>query len=434
MRWWRKKLAKLVLAWGKKLYRSNRFEEALPLLEYSADRARDLEDCRIAAEALEIRGRIYHERGEKEEALACFREAITYWDRLGDSNAASAIRRLIESAPFSSYDSKPPEASSHFEEPVLIFSNHVENLSASLLRQLHDLETALPAQMQQAIRLFEQGRYADAADALHPPFENRELLVAAHLLRGLALLRATELAGALSEQHALDQMEPTVGNYLRSCYQFPKSFQELLESSLPQSPLPIEVDIAEQQEFSDLLTEEQFRYVGGLILLSRTYRDENQVGTAMSCVDEVIHVVPRDTQNDQLKGMLAVAHFDKGFLLSSQNEFEAAAESIQTAIELSPENAAFYHEMGYVNNRLARYDQAIEMFQRSIEFDDTEVKKWTAGALRGMSYAAIEKGDLELADDLCRRSLTIDPANSVALNELTYIERLRRKAEADTHE
>lgn len=428
MRWWRKRWAKLVLEKGKKFYWNKRFQEALPLLKYSADLAHDLEDWRIAAEALEIQGHIYRHTGE-EEADACFREALTYRNRLGDLNAASAIRSLIESPPIPAYRAKPPEASGHFEEPVLIFSSQVEKLSTSLLQQVRDLETALPEQMKQAIRLFEQGRHAHAADALHPPFENRELLVAAHLLRGLALLRAGELAGALSEQCALDQMEPAVGDYLRSCYRFPRHFQELLESSLPQSPLPIAVDTSEQQDFSDLPSEEQFRYVASLILLSRTHRDKNEVGTAMSCVEEVIRLVPPDTQNDDLKGILAVAHFDRGFLLSSQNEFAAAAKSIEIAIEISPKNAAFYHEIGYVYNRMGRYDRAIEMFQKAINLDDTEERKWTAGALRGMGYANIEKGDLALADSLFRKSLAIDPANELALNELTYIERLRRQAE-----
>ena len=100
--------------------------------------------------------------------------------------------------------------------------------------------------------LFDGKRDAEVLDLLRVVPDECEFLVAAHLLRGLALLRTGKLQDALAEHAALSRLDPKVADFLDSCYQIPTELRQTLETDLPASPLAAEQIGDAGRRFEDL--------------------------------------------------------------------------------------------------------------------------------------------------------------------------------------
>ena len=96
------------------------------------------------------------------------------------------------------------------------------------------------------------------------------------------------------------------------------------------------------------------------------------------------------------------------------------------ALHFDPGNALFYGEMGFVANKFHEWDEAIRLYPKVIDLDDTEDQHSTASAWRGIGFALIEKGQLAEAEKAFCESLTFEQGNELALEELMFIENLRR--------
>jgi tetratricopeptide (TPR) repeat protein len=158
-----------------------------------------------------------------------------------------------------------------------------------------------------------------------------------------------------------------------------------------------------------------------LLLTARSLTESGDPGNGIACADEVIRLIGANVSSDGLKSLLACAHYSRGFALSSQRDFTNAARALELAIQLNPANASYYNEMGFTSNHLGHYDRALEMYRTARTLDDTEEKREAAVALRGMSFALIEKGNLSEAEQVLRESLEIEPGNEVAVKEIAHI-------------
>lgn len=118
----------------------------------------------------------------------------------------------------------------------------------------------------------------------------------------------------------------------------------------------------------------------------------------------------------------------KAFILSAQREFDKALELLRLEAKAAPYAAAPYTERGYVLNGLRKPREALEAYRHGLalarEFESSKAEEPVA--LRGIGFTLIELGDLDQAESMFRESLEIDPGNKLALNELGYIEHLRR--------
>jgi tetratricopeptide (TPR) repeat protein len=119
----------------------------------------------------------------------------------------------------------------------------------------------------------------------------------------------------------------------------------------------------------------------------------------------------------------------KAFVLSAQEDFEDALILLSKSSEVGPTAAAPFVERGYILNRLGRFEEARDSYEKALSL----VKRYRISrpqeplALRGLGFALIELGELDGAETAFRRSLKIDPGNALAENELKYIQQQRKK-------
>lgn len=118
----------------------------------------------------------------------------------------------------------------------------------------------------------------------------------------------------------------------------------------------------------------------------------------------------------------------KAFISASQEEYDEALLLLAKSSEVGPTAAAPYVERGYIFNRLGRFGDARESYEKAIQL----VNKYPISrpqypmALRGLGFALVELGDLDGAESAFTRSLEVDPDNDLAKRELQYIRKLRR--------
>jgi tetratricopeptide (TPR) repeat protein len=115
--------------------------------------------------------------------------------------------------------------------------------------------------------------------------------------------------------------------------------------------------------------------------------------------------------------------FLKAFALSKAGRFGEALQSVEEAAKLAPLYAHAQVERGYILNRLGRAQEALAAYARAWELVARlpENLESAGAALRGQAVALVELGDLDRAEKLLRDSLVVEPGNTVANNELTYI-------------
>ncbi len=127
----------------------------------------------------------------------------------------------------------------------------------------------------------------------------------------------------------------------------------------------------------------------------------------------------------------AYGYYGKAFALIELNRFDEAAEALDRALELSPANSQFLTERGYLYRASREWDKMLASNQAALEHlefsPDAQRDTERARALRGAGYALIELDRLDEAERHFRDSLKIEPGNPIALGELDYIRKLRKK-------
>ena len=92
----------------------------------------------------------------------------------------------------------------------------------------------------------------------------------------------------------------------------------------------------------------------------------------------------------------AAVHHSLGFAYYKEGEFDLAQESLQTAIELNPQNANYHYVLGQLledwTELEGAWEKAIHEFTRAIELDSSYIEAWYN---RGLLYEKL--GDLEKA-------------------------------------
>ncbi len=100
----------------------------------------------------------------------------------------------------------------------------------------------------------------------------------------------------------------------------------------------------------------------------------------------------RHNKEDQNKSLDANDWFNKGIKFIVNKEYEKAVEAWDKAIELNPNNVAFYIERGATYMIMEQFEKAIENFNKVISLEPNEGKAYTA---RGATYAQL--GNIEKA-------------------------------------
>lgn len=128
------------------------------------------------------------------------------------------------------------------------------------------------------------------------------------------------------------------------------------------------------------------------------------------------------------------AYYLKSFILTEMKRPEEARKAIEAAVALSPRNASYRAELGQLQLKDKKFEEADKNF-RQAEKDAREISppsvrnRELARALRGEAFVLVEKKDLDGAEKLYNECLKIDAADPVAKSELAYIAKLRAKAQ-----
>ena len=123
------------------------------------------------------------------------------------------------------------------------------------------------------------------------------------------------------------------------------------------------------------------------------------------------------------------AYYFKAFIATELSEHEQALRLLDQVLRVSPDDVGALSEKGNIYNITGRPRSGLEQYRKAYELaKDVDARKaMAARALRGMGYAYVELGRLQEAEAAYRDSLTLEPDNRIALEELTFIDALRKK-------
>lgn len=126
----------------------------------------------------------------------------------------------------------------------------------------------------------------------------------------------------------------------------------------------------------------------------------------------------------------------RSFIAAHKGQWDLAMVTLTKERNLRPFSAEALLERGYVWNRLKKPTEALQDYKDALELAERQTalrgpssvptNSPVAKALRGLGYTLIELKDLDGAQKALERSLVIDPGNKNALNDLGYIQKLRR--------
>jgi tetratricopeptide (TPR) repeat protein len=136
------------------------------------------------------------------------------------------------------------------------------------------------------------------------------------------------------------------------------------------------------------------------------------------------------------------------FCLVELGRLAEAAPYLQRALALLPGDVVYACELGNILQAAHDYTGALALFQAALEnvnmlsatseFGPTPtepeggslfgmtMEEWTRRSMRGIGFQLIELGQLDQAEAIYREILAIDPNDAAAMNELAYIDELRR--------
>jgi tetratricopeptide (TPR) repeat protein len=128
----------------------------------------------------------------------------------------------------------------------------------------------------------------------------------------------------------------------------------------------------------------------------------------------------------------AHAYYLKAYALIELRQLASARPPLQRALALSPRNAQYLSEWGYLQIQDGDLQGAAQTFKRAEdaarEFSPAEMRTAElTRAWRGAGYVLIEQNRLDEAEKMYRRSLELDAEDSTSRNQLKYIDSLRRQ-------
>lgn len=125
------------------------------------------------------------------------------------------------------------------------------------------------------------------------------------------------------------------------------------------------------------------------------------------------------------KLVLAKQFYREAKQLVQEQQTAAAINSFQTAIEVYPNYAAAYHDLGLVYWQSAKYDLAKECFERVIDLDPT-----SASAQLNLGNVWQQKQQLERAILAYQQAVNIRPDYASAWHNLGLVYKNRKQLEA----
>jgi len=128
------------------------------------------------------------------------------------------------------------------------------------------------------------------------------------------------------------------------------------------------------------------------------------------------------------------AYYYLGFLKVVAKQYEEAIPFLDRGLTLEPTNPKLRFEKATALTQLRRFAEALQLYESVNQVGFHVSAADVARALRGQGSVYLEMGNLDQAESLFKESLSFDPTNTVATDELLYMAQLRSGAETTTTE
>lgn len=201
-----------------------------------------------------------------------------------------------------------------------------------------------------------------------------------------------------------------------------------------------------RQHFQAKKPQEALRLVEEVIAAyARLYRDENaQLYCARTQLETLRYLVGHSAAAEKettastrkpakvVSSNYADAFYMRSYAFVELSRIADAEQSLQKAIELSPENSQYLSELAYLLQLEKKWEASLELFGRSAEaartYSPEELKIGEiTRALRGQGYCLVEMGRWEEAEAKYQESLKLNPDDRASQGELKYIAQLKAK-------
>ncbi len=109
--------------------------------------------------------------------------------------------------------------------------------------------------------------------------------------------------------------------------------------------------------------------------------------------------------------------YDQGLAAWQKGDYQQAAEKFEKAVAEYPEYDTAYNNLGVMYAHLGQNDQALAAFRRSVELNDKN-----ADADRNLARMLMRQKDYPQAEELLKKSLSVDPTEVATLTMLVMAE------------
>ena len=114
------------------------------------------------------------------------------------------------------------------------------------------------------------------------------------------------------------------------------------------------------------------------------------------------------------------------FINVERKDWFSAMAFIDQALSLEPDHPLLICEKALILLHLGRHQESYDLFTIAAEIRPWAPLNQRARALRGAAVSLIDLNRLDEAETLLKKSLEIEPKSNVAMNELNYIQELRK--------
>lgn len=169
----------------------------------------------------------------------------------------------------------------------------------------------------------------------------------------------------------------------------------------------------------------------------------NSIAQALMALGKYSEIIEEAEEELKISPQSCLSYFLLGQGYLKQNEYDKAKKYYETAIELEPNNMNAYYGLFTACSRLKLQDKAKEymatfkelkakdrrvLMDRNKAFDDlVTIRKGVAGTYGDVEQLYRKKGDLQEAEELLERAITLDPENTEYLIELASLFQKRNR-------
>jgi tetratricopeptide (TPR) repeat protein len=251
-----------------------------------------------------------------------------------------------------------------------------------------------------ASALYDKERFSEAIDAYQQVLKFEPQSESANLELGVCHLKVGEYGKAIDEFKKVREINPwNVHSYFNAGVAYDKGFKR------------VDLAIVEYQK----AVERDPKYVPARFNLISCYRSIKNSNAALALAQKTLEIAPNDPNLHYMIGEIMFRDLNRG---------EEALREYKKALELNPNYAQAYIQVGNYYDKLGKYPFALDQYRKAISINPKSAEAYVQ---MGICYENMGKYTLSL--DQQRKAITIDPNNVLAHVHMGYCYEMLNKYE-----